>query len=85
TAYPDLELGPDGRYRLGGGRGRWQFDGYILALDGYYRRWGPADVSPDGRTVTFRFLRGYRFFQVTFAHPPEAVPEKVAALESPPG
>jgi len=62
-----------------------QLDGHILALDGYHRSWGPADVSPDGRTVTFRFLRGYRFFQVTFARPPEAFPEKVAALESPPG
>ena len=39
TAYPDLELGEDGTYRLGGGLGRWQFDGWILSLDGYYGRW----------------------------------------------
>jgi hypothetical protein len=85
TAYPDLELGPDGRYRMGGGLGRWQFDGWILALDGYYGHWGPADVSSDGRTITFRFFRGLRVFQIAFARVDPAPAEKVAALEPPPG
>ncbi|MHB8879375.1 MAG: hypothetical protein ACYC8T_37245 [Myxococcaceae bacterium] len=55
-----LELLPDGTYRLGGARGRWELVGRrsLLSLDGYYAAWGRGEVSPDGRAVTFRFTRG---------------------------
>jgi len=85
TSYPDLELGADGTYRLGGGKGRWQSDGWILSLDGYYGRWGPADVSADARALTFRFFRGSRLFEVTFVRVEDPPPEKLAAREPPKG
>jgi hypothetical protein len=62
-----LKLLPDGRYQIGGATGTWTLEGSegVVALDGYYARWGQGLLSLDGQSITFEFSRGpAQFVQV---------------------
>lgn len=57
-ASRELQLFPDGAYRLGGVTGRWKGDERAIALEGNYSAWGKGELSRDGAVLTFRYERG---------------------------
>lgn len=59
----DLNLYPDGTYRLGSALGHWEQLPRLLSLGGYYGVWGPAEIQDGGRMLVFRFRRGGRSFE----------------------
>ncbi len=62
-----LTLSEGGRYSLQSGSGHyWVRDGLVL-FDGAIAHWGPATVSPDESSLTFRFERGGMTWSIRFA------------------
>ena len=65
--YPPIELRPDGTFQLGRTEGHWFAERGQVLLTGHFASWGPAQLSADSRTLTFRFRRGTLDFEMVFS------------------
>lgn len=65
--YPPIELRADGTFQLGRTSGHWFAERGQVLLTGHFSSWGPAQLSADSRTLTFRFRRETLDFEMTFS------------------
>lgn len=64
--FPQLTLLPNGGYRLGLARGKYQLDEGGVTLDGVPAQWGRATYTVNGEGLVFRFIRGHALYEVRY-------------------
>ena len=65
--YPPIELKADGSFQMGRTAGHWFAERGKVVLTGHFATWGPAELSPDSKVLTFHFRRGPLDFEMVFS------------------
>lgn len=73
-SLPELLLSENQRYNLGGASGTVEQSPRLLALSGYYRAWGPAEICEHGDVLIFRFRRAENELEAVLTRVPQPEP-----------